>query len=147
MGLDGQLLYGRRWGRGCNEMMNFLKTAFIVALLCLTSTSFAEQAMPPVERDPAFQFQFLFEQCGASADLCVGYVSGVGQMMALIGFVEKSNPSVSELYGICPSGGVSPSGNAMIQAVINFGRNHPEKWSYTTIFPTAMALSQTWPCR
>jgi len=128
-------------------MINSFKAALIAALLCLPSTSFAEQARPPVETDPVFQFQFLFEQCEASADFCVGYVSGVGHVMALIGSIDKSNPSVSEPYDICPSGGVSPSAKAMIQAVMNFGRNHPEMWSYTMIVPTAMALSQTWPCR
>lgn len=90
------------------------------------------------ETNPLFQFQFLYEQCKTPTDFCIGYVSGVGQMMNISAAYHPE-------YSICPDGPV-PSAGAMVQAVLNFGQKHPEMWAEEMIIPTGLALQKTWPC-
>lgn len=91
------------------------------------------------ETNPIFQFQFLYEQCKSDTDFCIGYVSGIGHMMALTGAARSSE------YSMCP-GKTIPSAAAMIQAVLNFGEKHPEMWDEEMIIPAGLALQETWPC-
>jgi Rap1a immunity proteins len=86
-------------------------------------------------------FQSLYELCTINAPFCMGYVSGVGHVMGLIGFTQHKG-----LVAIC-TGQRGPSMNAMVQAVINYGHEHPEVWSEDMLTTTMFALRQTWPCR
>jgi hypothetical protein len=86
-------------------------------------------------------FQSLYELYTIKAPFCMGYVSGVGHVMGLVGFSQHKG-----LIAIC-TGQRGPTMNAMVQAVINYGHEHPETWSYDMLTTTMLALRQTWPCR
>jgi hypothetical protein len=95
----------------------------------------------PEESTDLDNFQSLYELCTTSAPFCMGYVSGIGHVMGLIGFTQHKG-----LVAIC-TGQRGPSMKAMVQAVINYGHEHPEAWSDDTLTTTMFALRQTWPCR
>jgi hypothetical protein len=112
----------------------------IAVLLVALAMSPGQQAI--AESNPTFQFQSLYEQCKTPTEFCVGYVSGVGHMMSMTGADQHSDKT----YSICPEH-YAPSAAAMIQAVLNFGQQHPEMWSDEMVIPAGLALQQAWPCK
>jgi hypothetical protein len=88
--------------------------------------------------DP-FQFQFLYEQCESQSTFCFAYISGVADMMWLNGQVGAAR----ELSLCNPE---KASRKAITQAVVNYGQQHPEKWTDNMVMTTAIALRETWPC-
>jgi hypothetical protein len=89
--------------------------------------------------------RFLYQACkdemaANSFRFCLGYVLGVGQLMAV-------NAEFGDNYALCaaPKGTV-PSGRAMIDAFLKWAEKHPESWSQRNLFGVALALRETWPC-
>ena len=89
--------------------------------------------------------QFLYRTCkdemAANAPrFCLGYILGVGQLMAV-------NAGFGDNFAMCasPSGRV-PSGRAMIEAFLSWAEKHPESWSQRNVMGVALALRETWPC-
>lgn len=103
--------------------------------------------------------QFLYSACKSNADAdsnyCLGFIEGVGQMMA----VNSENLSVAsnekvangwiKKTSICLEGkplGAWPSGGAMEQAFINWAQQHPEHWADGALSWVVVAMGSTWPC-
>lgn len=89
--------------------------------------------------------RFLYQTCkdemaASQPRFCLGYVLGVGQLMAV-------NAEFGNTYALCstPKGAV-PTGRAMIDAFLSWAEKHPESWSQRNLFGVALALRQTWPC-
>jgi hypothetical protein len=49
-------------------------------------------------------------------------------------------------FGLCTSDGGFPSGDAMIQAFVNWAQQHPERWSAPAYSGITMAYQGTWFC-
>lgn len=74
---------------------------------------------------------------------CVGFILGVGNMMAMVGASAPSDFRVT--MGICaPEPGPSP--NAAVQVFINWAEKNPKYWGQSNIVGVTLALQQTWPC-
>jgi hypothetical protein len=89
--------------------------------------------------------QFLYETCktetAANAPrFCLGYILGVGQLMAV-------NAEFGGNFALCTvPRGVPPSGAAMIQAFLSWAEKHPESWTQRNLLGVALALREAWPC-
>jgi Rap1a immunity proteins len=79
----------------------------------------------------------------AKSMLCLGYISGVGNMMQLIGVAEKqqADPILNPL-ALC--GDIS--GRAMVLAFINWAQKNRPQWTQPQLAGVTLALSETWPC-
>ena len=118
----------------------FVRSAMIGAILFLVmQTSVSAQ----------FNVQDLYLDCRAPERspkwaLCIAYISGVGNMMQLVGSTQLAHPN--EWYaplGICGD----PSNGAMMQAFINWAEKNPQEWSTPRIIGVPNALISTWPCQ
>lgn len=108
-----------------------MRTVFAMAILLTTSShSLADEG----------SFEYLYDLCLQSAPFCLGYVSGVGHVMGLIGYA-----GLQRGFSIC-TGQLGPTRTAMVQAVVNYGREHPEIWSDGMLTSTMTALKASWPC-
>src|SRR5262245_23187071 len=97
------------------------------AALALAAVAFVGstpiQAMP----NPG-TVQFLYETCktetAANAPrFCLGYILGVGQLMAV-------NAEFGDNFALCSvPKGVAPPAAAMIEAFVTWAEKHPESWS------------------
>src|SRR5262245_18577873 len=102
----------------------------------------------PIQAAPApdpttvrFLYQTSKEETAANAQrFCLGYMSGVGQLMAV-------NAEFSDSFALCstPRGSV-PTARAMIQVFTSWAEKHPESWSQRYVYGVALALKETWPC-
>jgi hypothetical protein len=115
------------------------KLSFALAALALVSSAPIQAAPNPGT------VQFLYETCRAeiAANMprfCLGYILGVGQLMAV-------NAEFGDNFALCSvPKGVPPSGGAMIQAFLNWAEKHPESWTQRNLFGLALALRESWPC-
>ena len=90
--------------------------------------------------------QFLYQTCkdetaANAARFCLGYILGVGQLMAV-------NSKFGDNFALCSAaseGGV-PTGREMIQAFVAWAEKHPESRSQRNVMGVALALRETWPC-
>ena len=94
--------------------------------------------------DPA-TVHFLYQACKVelaanTPRFCLGYILGVGQLMAV-------NAEFGDNFALCAvPKGEAPSGRAMIQAFLSWAEKHPESWSQRHLLGVALALRETWPC-
>jgi hypothetical protein len=117
-----------------------LRTAAVILFVMFTA------CMPvSAAKDDESTFQFLYHECLEKTEFCIGYVTGAGQVMAMVGHESLTN-RVYSIFSLC-SGQVTPTSEAMIQSVVNFGREHPDMWSEYILIGATAALRQTWPCR
>jgi hypothetical protein len=71
---------------------------------------------------------------------CLGFISGIGDVMAVIGSGRHDLQ-----LGLCgPS--PTPTYGAMIQAFMNWAEKHPEQWNIAQEAGVVIALRETWPC-
>src|SRR5215510_3079698 len=109
----------------------------VIAFATLAALSTAPiQAAP----DPT-SVQFLYQACKSelaakTPRFCLGYILGVGQLMA-------ANASFGNNFAMCAaSKSGAPTGNAMIQAFLSWVDKHPESLSQRTLFGVALALRE-----
>jgi hypothetical protein len=120
-----------------------MKTA-AVAFAAIAFLSDAPIHAAPSAQDPT-TVEFLYKACKTevAANLprfCLGYVLGVGQLMAV-------NAEFGSNFAMCAvPKGQTPAGGAMIQAFLNWAEKHPESWSQRHLYGVALALRETWPC-
>jgi hypothetical protein len=101
---------------------------------------------PAVAAPDPTTVQFLYQTCkdetaANGPRFCLGYILGVGQLMAV-------NSRFGDNFALCSTaseGGV-PTGRAMIQAFLSWAEKHPESWSQRNIMGVALALREAWPC-
>ena len=115
-----------------------------VALVANAILSTTPIQAAPGAPDPT-TVEFVYETCkdeaaANAARFCLGYILGVGQIMAV-------NAQGGDSFAICadPRGSV-PSAGAMIQAFLNWAEKHPESMSLRNVFGVALALREAWPC-
>jgi hypothetical protein len=72
---------------------------------------------------------------------CLGYVSGVYNVMAILGEGKINTPLQ---FTICPKGATYA---AAAQAFMNWATKHPEMWSTHQSIGVIAALHETWPCK
>lgn len=114
------------------------------AALALAAVTFMGSAPIQAAPNPG-TVQFLYETCKTemAANMprfCLGYILGVGQLMAM-------NAEFGDNFALCAvPKGVPPSGAAMIQAFLNWAEKHPESLTQRNLLGVALALRETWPC-
>ena len=100
----------------------------------------------PVEAAPdPTTVRFLYQTCkdetaANGQRFCLGYILGVGQLMAV-------NAEFGDNFALCtkPKGGV-PTAREMIQAFTTWAEKHPESWSQRYVYGVALSLKESWPC-
>jgi putative hemolysin len=114
----------------------------IIALAAVAILSGAPiQAAAPNPATVQFLYQTCKDEMAASLmRFCLGYIMGVGQLMAV-------NATFGNNFALCvlPAGGV-PTGAAMIEAFLKWAQKHPESRSQRNVLGVALALRETWPC-
>ena len=92
--------------------------------------------------------QVLLRKCTSkgSADqlYCIGRVTGIFEMMGLIGVRAGKQLASMEPLEICSD--PMPSNGAVIQAFTNWANKHPEKWNAPDIAGIVIAVHETWRC-
>jgi hypothetical protein len=86
--------------------------------------------------------QELYRECTNTdlQSLCVGYIAGAMDIMAVNG-----SSGITGQYALChPGGGVSHG--AGIQAFKNWAAKHPERLGDPEYSGAAAAISEVWPC-
>lgn len=87
--------------------------------------------------------QDMYQRCTGSdafdRTFCIGYVSGIGDYMLVIGQARKD-----QQLGLCAS--PSPSYGAMLQAFVVWAQHHTELWNKAPVIGVGYALRETWPC-
>ena len=115
---------------------------FVVALAAVACLS---GGSPQAAPDPT-TVQFLYQTCkdetaANGPRFCLGYILGVGQLMAV-------NARFGDNFALCSAaseGGV-PTGRAMIEAFLAWAEKHPESRSQRNVMGVALALREAWPC-
>jgi hypothetical protein len=116
-----------------------LTTTAVAFSICCLSESVAQDI---------FSTQSLYQNCKAPdgsprAAICLGFISGIGSMMQLIGTVEQKHPEKD--YGVLAICG-NPSNGAMVQAFKNWVEKNPQEWATEQTAGVLEALGDTWPC-
>jgi Rap1a immunity proteins len=80
---------------------------------------------------------------------CLGFISGAARQMFWTGAFFKNTKNHDDrklisFVSACLESSVSDS--AMLQAFMNWARNHPEKWHMVTQLGVMEAIRSTWPC-
>jgi len=120
--------------------MNKLLPAF-VACATLSAPSAFSQSEVNVE---AFLGMCKQPENHGDRAYCVGYFTGMAQMMEQIGV--RGSGEFRHLYGMCIPQGPAPSGNALARAFIVWAEQHPKGWSLQYQMGGLLALTYTWPC-
>jgi hypothetical protein len=106
-------------------------------------------------------FNYLYDQCLAKTEYCTAYISGVfddmadtdtdrvGEVAELIQSLDKFafTKYLNTVHTVMICIPTNTTYEAIIQSVINYGRDHPETWTYARLRPVQSAIRQTWPCR
>jgi hypothetical protein len=124
-------------------MRQSLPLAAFVAALSISPLS--ESSAQNVD---IFSVQSLYENCKAPErsprnTLCMGYISGVGNMMGLVGAVERQHPD-RDYANLATCGDIT--NGAMMQAFMNWAEKNPREWASNQSVGVILALSETWPC-
>jgi hypothetical protein len=90
--------------------------------------------------------QWLYHACKNRDDnfnylLCVGYVSGIGDLMHVNGGAPHRDTGWDDR--LCGD----PSYGAQVQAFVNWAEKHPNLWQYPRPFGVVTALREAWACR
>jgi hypothetical protein len=148
-------VYGLRYGRLHRRTRHFRHSKRVHHLVSATSATYTEQypillnqtpCTPPIDRRLILTRHLDSEQvarrqhecrCYPRIYYCVGYISGVRQMML--------QPDDSAIKGIC-AGSIGVSVGAMVQAFKVWARQNPTHWDKPALIGFVVALSTTWPC-
>jgi Rap1a immunity proteins len=123
-------------------------------LVCATLV-FCITAAADAEDSKSLNVQTLYQHCTQpvgtwAGGFCLGFVAGVGQQMIWSGFIFKDAQSHGGASAVlaqsssCPKAFVS--NGAMVQAFVNWGQKHPEKWSMDAQMGAMEAVREVWPC-
>ncbi len=119
---------------------------WIISLLavCCTSSSVAQ-----IQQQDVTSTESLLQMCRVTNNnspdrgYCMGFVTGMANMMEAIGL--QGTGDFKKMYGMCVSAPF-PSGNAEIQAFINWAEKNPKQWGQSNVVGVILALASTWPC-
>jgi Rap1a immunity proteins len=103
--------------------------------------------VPTNAENPTHDVQELYTFCRASMSsaeygICLGYVSGVVDMLQLLHIHKQSHPEDTNPFEICES----PSYGAVVQAYMNWAQNNPKEWSHHRVVGLLAAIVENWPC-
>jgi hypothetical protein len=121
--------------------MSTLRSCLIVAPVTLGLVS------PAHAIDSTQTVQGLYQYCKSPegsplAALCLGYITGVGDSMQLLGFGVERAPATAA-FAICDK----PSYGAMVQAFTNWAEQNPRERETNRIVGVMTALRTNWPCK
>ena len=115
----------------------------LVLILMLASTSPTKGDQQADPRNTAHLLRWCKEpETSSDYAYCVGYVSGMADVMGLIGVGASKD---FKRYGMCASEPY-PSANAEVQAFINWAEKKPTEWATSAQVGVLLALQETWPC-
>jgi hypothetical protein len=126
-------------------------TRTLILISCVLLASFIMANISRAD-DPKFNVQELYTQCKAPVGtpeslMCLGFISGVADLMQLNGVSRKNFSSVQwsaiSNEAICGA----PTTGAEIQAFINWAEKHPEQWGTFRLIGAIKALRESWPCQ
>jgi hypothetical protein len=106
--------------------------------------------VPAIAGETDMKAQNLYRDCKApehspTAALCIGFISGIGNMMHINGVIEKQYQDRKlSPFAIC---GDTISNGAMVQAFMNWAPKHPESANDDQLLAVVKALRETWPCQ
>jgi hypothetical protein len=94
--------------------------------------------------DSSQTVQALYQFCKSPEEdaLCLGFISGVGDAMQLIGVGVEQEPELLP-FAICRK----PSYGAMVQAFIKWAEQNTGEWETNRIVGVMTALRANWPCK
>lgn len=124
--------------------MRRIATASIVSALALSAAS--TQSQPASAVSPT-SIEFLLQAC-KSPDLgshayCLGQINGAAAVMELVGL--RATGTVRQQLGMCVATPF-PSGDAEVQAFVNWANANPPLWGQNAAAGIMMALTTSWPC-
>jgi hypothetical protein len=74
----------------------------------------------------------------------MGYITGVGEMMAMAGMaIGSSDDAKFGALALCGH----PSGAAAVEAFINWAEENPRYWNAPQLAGVVVALGSAWPCQ
>jgi hypothetical protein len=123
--------------------MKVIKRLLLVLVGCF-ATSMPSQAQTP----DVSNIEFLLRACKSSEGsaehtFCLGFVSGIADMMEQVGLQGAGR--FKPTWGMCVSKPF-PTGNAEVQAFVNWAERNPKEWGRDYMIGVVVALRETWPC-
>ena len=115
---------------------------------CLIVAAMTPGAVSPARAlDSSQTVQGLYDLCKSPEGsqhsfLCLGFISGVGDSMQLLGFGVERNPSTA-VFAICDK----PSYGTMVETFIGWAEQNPDKADSNRIIGVMRALRAKWPCK
>jgi Rap1a immunity proteins len=96
----------------------------------------------------ALNVRHLYESCKAPDSsakwaFCIAYLTGVGNMMQMVGAAEQRAPD--PYYSSLALCGEISNGE-LVQAFKNWAEKNPGQWSSPQLVGAVTSLSETWPC-
>ena len=103
--------------------------------------------LPANAADPKQDVQSLYNICkegptSPSYGLCVGYISGVADMLWFLHLNKQQHPEDTTPFEMCDT----PSYGAMVQAYVNWAEKNPKEWDKDRTFGVLAAIAANWPC-
>jgi hypothetical protein len=123
---------------------------FVVLAVGLLGTNSKAQSVTDTQSVQTLRDFCMQEMTDPRRWLCLGYIKGVGELMEANrnAFYPLMKDDKSRLWlstwSICPR--LAPSGDAMIQAFMNWTGKHPEHWADNQQVGVVAALVEAWPC-
>jgi hypothetical protein len=141
--------FERLRGKRPLEMTRFPIAIPIAACLCAPMQSHAE------ESNYRYSFQHIYDECKTPTMYCLGYIEGIIDTINATGHVFAFADNLAEekykirtlhfdFYSICLG---DASFGALAQAVVNWGQQHPERWSEDAWSGVHTAIHEKWPCK
>jgi hypothetical protein len=111
-------------------------------LLCLMASLLPANAVVPNQN-----VQSLYDLCkegptSPKYSYCVGYISGVAEMLSFLHQHKQLYPEYNNLFEICDT----PSYGAMAYAYVNWAEKNPKEWGKDRIIGVLAVLVANWPC-
>jgi hypothetical protein len=139
--------------------------ALVLLLLALPLSPTKEaKAAKAAETAEYTTIKTLYRQCGGIGEhddfdtfFCLGFISGVGDVMFLNGTDKVISANPRDLAVACEHGRRITTDDldrlarhisieAMVQAFKNWAAKYPEQWDAPAKFGVANAIRDTWPC-
>jgi hypothetical protein len=136
-----------------DKMTHIMKVVLISTFLCASPKSYAE------ETKYWQTFQYIYNDCKTPATFCLGYIRGVSETIDAKAYVfamfdallaETSKDKINLHANFYMNALCIPEHTtlgAMAQVVVNYGQQHPERWSEDALSVVFDALHEKWPCK
>lgn len=121
-----------------------------IATLCITSILITSSPAPAQSQSDAISptsVEFLLRACKSSDfgnhAYCLGEITGEAAVMEQVGL--SATGALRQRLGMCVAAPF-PSGDAEVQAFVNWANANPPLWGQNAAAGVVVALSMGWPC-